>query len=228
MRILLFGSTGMIGKGVLREALRDDDVSEVLAVGRSKTGQTHPKLRELQHDDFSDYAAVEERLAGYDACLFCLGVSSAGMTQARYEEITYGFTLAAARSLVKRTPEMTFLYVSGAGTDSSERGRSMWARVKGKTENALLGLPFRASYMFRPGFIQPRHGIVSRTPSYRILYAIVAPLFPLLERLAPRHLLTTETLGRAMLAAAKHGAPERVLEPPDINRLVALSRSRGV
>ena len=221
MKILLFGATGMIGQGVLREALADDEVREVLAVGRSATGRSHEKLRELLHRDFEDFSAIEDRLAGYDACLFCLGVSSGGMRADEYERITYGYTLAVAETLARIAPTMTFAYVSGAGTDGSERGRTRWARVKGKTENALLRLPFRTAYMFRPGLIVPRHGIVSRTPAYRLLYAVLSPLHPLLARLAPQQLLTTESLGRAMLAAAKHGAPKRVLEAPDINRLAA-------
>ena len=152
MRILLFGATGMVGQGVLRECLVDGDVTRVLCVGRKPTGQQHPKLSELVVPDMSDYSAVEDKLSDFDACFFCLGVSSVGMSEADYRRITYDLTLAAAQPLARLNPQMTFIYVSGAGTDSTERGPTMWARVKGATENALMRLPFRAAYMFRPGF----------------------------------------------------------------------------
>src|SRR5579864_1453935 len=176
MKVILFGATGMVGQGVLRECLRDPRVEAVLAVGRSATGQSHPKLSELVQQDLFAYSANEARLKGYDACFFCLGVSSAGMSEADYRHITYDLTLAAAETLVRLNPAMTFIYVSGAGTDSSERGSSMWARVKGATENALLRLPFKAAYMFRPGVIRPLHGIRSKTPLYRAFYMAAAPL----------------------------------------------------
>src|SRR6267378_2721490 len=168
MRVILFGATGMVGQGVLRECLINPAVERVLAVGRSATGQQHAKLRELVLQDFLDFSAVTGELTGYDACFFCLGVSSAGMTEAAYRRVTYDVTLAAARSLATINPAMTFIYVSGARTDSSERGRSMWARVKGQTENALLRLPFKSAYMFRPAAIQPLHGITSKTRWYRL------------------------------------------------------------
>jgi len=202
----------MVGQGVLRECLQGADVTRVLAVGRGSTGQQHEKLRELTHDDFTDFSAIEGELAGHDACFFCLGVSSAGMKEADYHRITYDFTMAAAQTLARLSPGMTFIYVSGASTDSTERGRFMWARVKGKTENALLRLPFKASYMFRPGYIQPLHGIVSKTKAYRVIYAIMGPLYPLWRALLPKYMITTEDVGRAMLQVAKHGASERVLE----------------
>ncbi|MDI1476464.1 NAD(P)H-binding protein [Polyangium sp. y55x31] len=219
MKVLLFGATGMVGLGVLRECLLDPGVESVLAVVRSATGQQHEKLRELIHDDFTNFSAIESQLAGYDACFFCLGVSASGMKEADYHHITYDFTMAAAETLVRQSPGMTFIYVSGAGTDSTERGRWMWARVKGKTENALMRLPFKASYMFRPGYIQPRHGIVSKTRLYRAGYAVMGPLFPLLRRMAPKYVITTEDVGRAMLQVARHGADGRVLENPDLNTL---------
>lgn len=208
----------MIGQGVLRECLLDPEVVDVLSIVRSGTGQQHPKLHEIAHKDFLDFSAIESDLAGFDACFFCLGVSSAGMSEGNYRRVTYDITLAAASALVKLNPEMTFVYVSGAGADSSERGRSMWARVKGQTENALLRLPFRAAYMFRPGVIVPRHGIKSRTRLYRALYAVLGPILPLLQRF-PNYVTTTEKLGQAMLRAAKRGAPQPVLESADINRL---------
>jgi uncharacterized protein YbjT (DUF2867 family) len=217
MKLILFGATGMVGQGVLRECLRDPEVERVLAVGRAATGVQHEKLHELVHADLYDYSAVAGELAGYDACLFCLGVSAAGMKEADYQRITYDLTLAAATTLVKLNPAMTFIYVSGAGTDSTEKGRTMWARVKGKTENALLALPFKAKYMFRPGFIQPQHGIVSKTRLYRVIYAIVGPLYPILKALFPKLMTTSEKVGRAMVEVAKHGASKPILESVDIN-----------
>jgi len=217
MRVLLFGATGMVGQGVLRECLLDPDVESVLSVGRSATGQQHVKLRELVHRDFLDFSPIESELAGFDACFFCLGVSSAGMKEEVYRRITYDFTMAAARTLARLNPNMTFVYVSGMGTDSSERGRTMWARVKGQTENALLRMPFRAAYMFRPGVIVPLHGIKSRTALYRIPYMLMAPLLPLLEAAFPKYVTTTERLGRAMIHVAKQGAAKAVLESSGIN-----------
>ena len=219
MRVVLFGGTGMVGQGVLRECLLDPDVESVLSVGRSATGQQHVKLRELVHRDFLDFSPIESELSGFDACFFCLGVSSAGMQEDDYRRITYDFTMAAARTLARLNPGMTFVYVSGMGTDSSERGRTMWARVKGQTENALLRMPFRAAYMFRPGVIVPLHGIKSRTALYRIPYMLMAPLLPLLEAAFPKYVTTTERLGRAMIHVAKQGAAKAVLESSDINAI---------
>ena len=219
MKVLLFGATGMVGQGVLRECLLDPDVTAVLAVGRAATGQQHPKLRDLVHADLTNYAPIAAELAGYDACFFCLGISAAGMTEDAYRHITYDITLAAAQTLVRLTPAMTFIYVSGAGTDSTERGRAMWARVKGATENALLRLPFKGVYMFRPGLIQPLHGITSKTKLYRAVYAVTGPLLPVLKAVFPDSITTTEQVGRAMLAVAKHGASKQVLEMADINAL---------
>jgi uncharacterized protein YbjT (DUF2867 family) len=217
MKIILFGATGMVGQGALRECLLDPEVETVLSIGRGTTGQQSPKLRERVHQDFSDFSPIENDLTGFDACFFCLGVSSAGMSEPDYRHVTYDFTLAAARALAPRNPGMTFIYVSGTGTDSTARGRSMWARVKGETENALLALPFKAAYMFRPGFIQPQHGITSKTRLYRAAYLVTAPLFPILNTFFPKYMTTTEKVGRAMLAIAKHGAPMRLLENRDIN-----------
>lgn len=209
----------MVGQGVLRECLLDPEVRSVLSVGRSATGRQHAKLRELVHKDLSDLSSIEPELSGLDACFFCLGVSSAGMTEEDYRRVTYDITLAAARTLARLNPGMTFVYVSGTGTDSTEHGRIMWARVKGETENALLRLPFKAAYMFRPGFIQPLHGIRSKTKLYRGFYAVSGPLFPVLRKLFPKVVTTTEQLGRAMLKVAKQGASKPVLETPDINGL---------
>jgi uncharacterized protein YbjT (DUF2867 family) len=220
MKVILFGATGMVGQGVLRECLLDPDVEKVLTVGRTPTGQQHGKLHELVHKDLLDFSAIEGQLSGYDACFFCLGISSAGMTEQDYHRVTYDIALAAAQTLARQDPGMTFIFVSGAGTDSTERGRTMWARVKGKTENALLKLPFKASYMFRPAFIQPLHGITSKTKLYRIIYAVMGPLYPVWKALFPKYVTTTEVLGRAMIRAARQGAPQRVLENQDINALV--------
>jgi uncharacterized protein YbjT (DUF2867 family) len=221
MKILLFGATGMVGQGVLRESLLDPEVESVLSIGRAATGQKHDKLREIVAADLFDLSPHAAALAGHDACLFCLGVSSAGMKEADYRRITFDLTLSVARTLADLCPGMTFLYVSGAGTDSSERGGSMWARVKGETENALLKLPFKAAYMLRPGFIQPLHGITSKTKLYRVIYALMGPIYPLLEALAPNLVTTTERLGRAMLLVARRGAPRPVLEARDLAAVLA-------
>jgi uncharacterized protein YbjT (DUF2867 family) len=221
MKVILFGATGMVGQGVLRECLLEPRVERVLSVSRSPLGQPHEKLRELFHKDFTDFTAVESELAGYDACFFCLGVSSAGMKEPDYTRVTYDYTLAAAQVLARVSPSMTFIYVSGSGTDSTEKGRSMWARVKGKTENALLKLPFKAAYMFRPGYIQPMHGIKSKTGLYRAIYAVMGPMYPLIKGIAPKAVTTTEQVGRAMLRVAESGSPKTLLENADINALAA-------
>ncbi len=213
----------MIGQGVLRECLQDPDVDRVLAVGRSAPGgaisSAHPKLRVLVRKDMESYAGAEDELTGFDACFFCLGVSSSGMRKDDYERVTYGYTLAAAETLSRINPGMTFIYVSGSGTDSSEQGRSMWARVKGRTENALLRLPLNAN-MFRPGFIQPLDGIQSKTASYRFFYAAMWPLMPLLRKLFPRQVLSTREIGKAMLAVARRGYEKRILETEDMRRVI--------
>ena len=216
MNVLLFGATGMVGQGVLRECLLDPGVELVQTVGRAATGVQHPKLREVAHQDLWNYSSIATELSGFDACFFCLGVTSAGMKAEEYERVTYGITIAAAETLSRLNPQMTFIYVSGAGTDGSEHGRVMWARVKGKTENALMRLPFKAAYMFRPGIIQPLHGIKSKTASYRIFYSLGRPLWTPLRWAFPGYVLTTEQIGRAMLAVVRQGAPNRVLESKDI------------
>ncbi|WP_163867288.1 epimerase [Myxococcus eversor] len=229
MKVILFGATGMVGQGVLRECLLSPDVEQVLAVGRAETGQKHAKLRELLLKDFLD-ASSESSLDGHDACFFCLGVSSAGMKEEDYRRVTYDLTLAAAQVLVRTNPKLTFIFVSGAGTDSTEKGRSMWARVKGRTENALAAMPFRAVYLFRPGIIRPMHGIESKTRVYRVLYKVLSPLYPVLKAVAPRFVTTTEAVGLAMLATAELGAPKKVLENDDINQLARryLERRAGI
>jgi uncharacterized protein YbjT (DUF2867 family) len=219
MKAIIFGATGMVGQGLLRECLLDPTVEKVLCVGRSPTGELQRKLAELVHKDFFDFSAVESQLAGYNACFYCLGVTSSGMTEANYSRVIYDMTMAAAQTLARLNSAMTFIFVSGAGTDSTEKGQVMWARVKGKTENALLRLPFKAAYMFRPGVIQPLHGIKSKTTSYRIGYAVVKPIFPLLKLIFPNQITTTEVLGRAMLRVAQAGFPKRILESRDINQV---------
>jgi uncharacterized protein YbjT (DUF2867 family) len=223
MKVILFGGSGMLGQGVLRECLRDPRVTAVLAIGRTPLAETHAKLQQIVHRDFTDFSPLAAQLGGTDACFFCLGVSSAGMSEADYRHVTFDFTLAAARTLAEVSPGLTFIYVSGTGTDSSAGGRSMWARVKGETENALFALPFKRAYMFRPGFIQPMHGVKSRTRLYRVLYAITTPLFPIVKLLSGQSAITTEYVGRAMIEAAATGAPKPLLENRDIKALAAKS-----
>ncbi|MEH6996663.1 NAD-dependent epimerase/dehydratase family protein [Neobacillus drentensis] len=217
MKVLLFGATGMVGQGVLRECLLDESVQSVLSVGRSITGQNHPKLSELELNDFMNLTNIEEAITGYDACFFCLGVSAVGMSEENYRKISYDFTLSVAQTLVKLNPNMTFIYVSGTGTDSSENGRIMWARVKGKTENELLKLPFKATYMFRPGVILPLHGVKSKTKLYRVMYQVLRPIYPLLRNF--KSVTTTEQVGRAMIHVTKSGYQKPYLENSDINSI---------
>jgi uncharacterized protein YbjT (DUF2867 family) len=219
MKIAIFGTTGMVGRGVLRECLLASDVTQVTVIGRTRVMQTDPKLRQVI---LSDLEKIQDADVGWDeidACFFCLGVSSSGMSEAAYSHLTYDITLAVATLLAHANPQMIFTYVSGAGTDSTERGKSMWARVKGRTENALTALPFSGVYLFRPGVIQPLHGIKSKTASYRVFYSMTKPLLPIARALFPNVVLTTEDIGRAMLNAARRGAGRVVLETKDIARL---------
>jgi uncharacterized protein YbjT (DUF2867 family) len=218
LNVLLFGATGMIGRGVLRECLLAPDVQRITAVVRKSTGHKKQKLREVVLPDVADLTSLSDELSSVDVCFFCLGVSSVGMSEAAYSEVTYDLTLSVARTLASRNPNATFIYVSGTGTDSTERGRFMWARVKGRTENELLRLPFRGAYMFRPGAIVPLHGIRSSTTLYNVVYAVMRPLFPILRRISPNSVATTEEMGRAMLAVARNGYPSRILEMADIRR----------
>jgi uncharacterized protein YbjT (DUF2867 family) len=220
MKILIFGATGMVGYGVLRTSLLAPDVELVQTIGRSTTGVQNPKLRELVHTDLFHYSSIEPTLTGFDACFFCLGVSSAGMSEPDYTRLTYDLTLAAAETLARLNPAIAFIYVSGAGTDSTEQGRVMWARVKGRTENALLRLPFRAAYMFRPGIIEPVHGARSKTALYRFFYNLAKPILPLARLAFPNSILTTDEVGDAMLNAARHGAPKQILETKDLRALL--------
>jgi uncharacterized protein YbjT (DUF2867 family) len=227
MKVLIYGATGMVGQGVLGECLRASDVEVVQTVGRRESGIRHPKLREKVLANLADSRAIERDLTGFDACYFCLGVSSVGMSEADYTRVTYDLTLAIATTLARLNPQMTFVYVSGAGTDSSERGRTMWARVKGRTENALRRLPFRAVYLFRPGAIEPLDGIRSKTRLYRLSYVLMKPLWPLLRVVLGDKLVTTADIGQAMLAVATRGAPQAVLEARDLHAIAAAEARRG-
>jgi uncharacterized protein YbjT (DUF2867 family) len=219
MRVIVVGASGMVGQGVLRECLLDPEVERVLVVGRRALGRTDAKLEERVVPDLTDLSAIEGDLAGWDACFFCLGVTSVGLNEDQYRKVTYDITAAFVRALQRRSPGLTFVLVSGRGTDGSEKGGVMWARVKGAAENLVLGAGFKAAYMFRPGVIQPLHGIRSRTRAYRVLYAIFSPVFAAMRLFWPGSMTTTETVGRAMLEAARRGAPKTILESPDINAL---------
>jgi len=221
MRVAVFGASGMVGKAVLLECLDDARITSVLVVGRRSCGVTHPKIEEAIHRNFYDFSPLRSRFASLDACFFCLGTTSAGKTEEDYTRQTYDLTLAAARDIVAASPQSVFVYVSGIGTDSTERGRVMWARVKGRTENALLALPFRAAYMMRPGFIQPLRGVTSSTSLYRFFIAAFAPLFPLARKLFPTHVVTSIEVGKAMIRLAARGDDRKILEPADIRRLAA-------
>lgn len=216
MKVIIFGATGMVGQGVLRECLHDPDVEQVVTIVRHATGANAPKLREIEHANMFEYTSVQNEFRNFDACFFCLGVSSADVSASEYERLTYDLTMAAARALKLANPAMTFIYVSGEGTDSSEQGRVHWAKIKGKTENALLEM-FPNAYMFRPGAIEPVHGETSKTTSYRWFYRLAKPLFPLMHRFVPNSITTTERVGQAMLDVAKHGAAKKILTTKDIN-----------
>jgi uncharacterized protein YbjT (DUF2867 family) len=221
MNVLILGATGIVGQGALRECLLDDGVKRVVTLGRSEVAQRHPKLRQIVHADLLNLAPIEDQLTGLDACFYCLGVSAAGMSEPDYTQVNHDYTLSVARTLVRVDPDMTFIYVSGAGTDSSEHGRVMWARVKGRTENDLLKLPFVSAYMLRPAMIIPMHGIKSKTPLYRMLYSVLTPAYPLLAKLSPKYVTTTERVGRAMLRLARTGYTSRVLEAAEIDMMGA-------
>ena len=219
MKILILGATGMLGHGVLQECLAADDVQQVVTLGRTPVAIQNAKHLDLVHQNLFDLAAIEAQLSGFEACFFCLGVSAYGMTEAGYSHLTYDLTISIADILSRLNPQMTFIYVSGEGTDSSEKGKSMWARVKGRTENALLQLPFNAVYLFRPGIIQPVHGMHSKTRLYRVFYKVTQPVLPILRRLFPDFILTTKVIGQAMLNAARKGSGKQVVNSKDINQL---------
>ncbi len=219
MKVILFGATGMVGQSVLRQCLLDEGVRQVISVGRSATGQRHPKLRELMLPDLFNLSPILTELKGFDACFYCLGVTSAGLSEPDYRRITVDLTVSVAGSLAPLNPAMTFVFISGAGADSTGTSRVMWARVKGEAENAVLRMPFRAAYVIRPAFILPLHGIRSRTRLYQTFYTLGRPLFPVLRFLFPRYVTTTEKLGRTMLRIARSGAPKPVLESWDLRDL---------
>jgi uncharacterized protein YbjT (DUF2867 family) len=219
MNVLILGATGMVGQGVMRECVLDDGVARVVTLGRHATGNAQAKVREIVHADLFNLAPIEGELTGLDACFYCLGATAAGKSERDYARINYDMTIAVAATLVRLDPEMTFVYVSGMGTDSTEHGRTMWARVKGRTENALLRLPFRAAYMLRPGIILPMHGIKSKTTLYRVFYSLMTPFYPALRKLFPRAITTTEQVGRVMLRLARSGYSKPVLESADIAAL---------
>ncbi|RPH89716.1 MAG: epimerase [Calditrichaeota bacterium] len=217
INVIVFGATGMVGEGVLLTALNHDQVESVLVIGRRACQVMHPKLKELIHDDFFNYSAIELQLKGYNACFFCLGVSSLGMKEDDYSRVTYDLTMAAAKTLSRLNPDMTFCYVSGTGTDSTERGRLMWARVKGKTENDLTKLPFKAVYLFRPGLLKP----VKDQKNVRMLFKVMAWPYPLLKLLFPQMVCTLHDLGLAMINVCMAGYSKPILENLDIARVAA-------
>lgn len=218
IKAIITGSTGMVGEGVLHVALADDRVEKVLVINRRPCGVEHEKLTEILHSDFHDFSAIEPQLSGYNACYFCLGVSSVGMDEKKYYHLTYELTHHVAQTLARLNPEMVFCYISGAGADGSEQGRIMWARVKGKTENSLARLPFRAVYNFRPGLIYPMPGMKNTLRPYKIL----GFLFPLFRLLTPGRVVRLEDIGNAMLNATSAGYRKQVLECPDIAALAAV------
>ncbi|MFE5910590.1 epimerase [Streptomyces wedmorensis] len=224
MKVVVFGPSGLIGDGFLQESLRAEDVTDVITVGRTPQDTAHLKHRHLVHDDFLDFTAIAEDLAGADACFWGLGVSSAGMNAQDYERITYGYTTAAARTLATINPDLTFVYLSGAGTDSTEQGRSRWARVKGRTENAII-TTFPHGYALRPAFVLPAHKKRSKTPAYRWGTTAITPLAPLLRRLSPAVMTDTAQIGQAALHLARHGHPQHVLENRDIIALATTPRN---
>jgi uncharacterized protein YbjT (DUF2867 family) len=221
VRVVVFGASGMIGQAVMREALADPEIGTVLSVVRTATGAAHPKLTELVHADFQDFTALAGALANLDACLFCLGVSSAGMTEDAYRQVTVGITVAAGTVLAAASPQLTFLFVSGVGSDETETSRTMWRRVKGAGENAVRTLPIKAAYMIRPAYIQPMHGVRSHSAWTRRAYAAGSWLYPLWRRLAPGSVTTSEELARAMLHVAKHGAPTTILDTRALRGVLA-------
>ena len=214
VRAIITGSTGMVGEGVLHEALNSNQVEHVLVVNRRPCGVSHPKLKEVIHSDFHNLAPIEAQLQNYNACFFCLGVSSVGMKEPEYKRMTYDLTLHFANTLLAKNPDLTFCYISGAGTDSSEKGRQMWARVKGKTENALLKLPFKSSYMFRPAFIEPTKGLKNTLK----LYNYVGWMIPIMRVISPNYISSLKDIGQAMIKATT-GYAKRVLEVKDIKSL---------
>ena len=221
MKVIITGASGMVGKGVLLECLDHKDVESVLSIGRSAVGIKNPKLKELIHTDFSQFSSLKDELSGYDACFFCMGISAAGMKEKDYSNITYNFTLSLAKTLLTLNPQITFNYVSGEGTDSSEKGRTMWARVKGRTENDLLKLGFKQAFMFRPGVIIPERGIKSKTKSYQFVYDYFMWLIKLIKRMSPNSVVNTTQIGLAMIKSVNNSYQKKIIHPKDIIELAA-------
>lgn len=220
MKVIITGTTGMIGQGALLECIDDPRVEQVLIINRNPVGISHPKVQEIIHPDFADLSAIKSQFTGYDACFHCMGVSAAGMSEEKYTKITYGMSEELASTLYSSDPDMVFYYVSGTGTDSSEKGNSMWARVKGKTENMILNMGFKDAYAFRPGAILPERGIKSRTQLYNVLYVILRPFFPLMKRM--KSVTTTTKLGRAMINLYSHPQTLKHLEGGEINKIAEI------
>ena len=212
----------MVGKGVLYECFDHPDVEKVLVVNRRPIGIAHEKLEEIVHPDFYNFTTIEDKLQGYNACYFCLGVSAFRMSEADYTRITYDLTLNFAKVVLNRNPDIVFCYASGVGTDSTEKSRTMWARVKGKTENDLLAMDFRDSYMFRPGYIQPMKGIRSSTKLYNAMYAVFKPLYPVFKIITPNGVTSTAQVGKSMINIVKHGYDHRIITSRDINALATM------
>ena len=212
IKAIITGATGMVGEGVLHECLLYPDVESVLVINRKPCGVKHEKLKEVIHNDFFELSPIKNQLAGYNACYFCAGVSSVGKKENEYLRITYDLTINFAKTLLKLNPDMTFCYVSGVGTDSTENGKIMWARVKGKTENDLLKLPFKAAYMFRPGFIKPTKGLKNAYKSYKFF----TPFYPVIRKLFPKYVVTLEEIGLTMINVTLFGSDKKILECRDI------------
>jgi len=221
-KVIVTGATGMVGKGVLYECLDHHEINEVLVIGRNPVELEHPKLKQLIHKDFTEFSSVKDQLQNYDACFFCLGISASGLKEEQYKEITYDFTLSLAKTLLELNPKLTFNYVSGQGTDTSENGRMMWARVKGKTENDLLNLGFKQAFMFRPGMIIPLRGIKSRTKSYQFMYDYFMWLVKLVKVISPNSVVNTTQIGLAMINSIIFGYEKKILHPKDIIELAGL------
>lgn len=215
IRVIITGTTGMVGEGVLYDCLLHEDVEQVLVINRKNCGISHPKLKEIIHADFFDFSSIENQLQNYNACFFCLGVSSIGMNEETYTKLSYTLTMHVAQTLSRLNTDMTFCYISGAHADSTEKGRSMWARVKGKTENDLMKLPFKKTYMFRPGYMQPTKGM-KNTLKY---YKYVSWMYPMWRTFFPSFVSTLSELGLAMINAAAKGYDKSILEVKDIINL---------
>lgn len=216
MKAIITGASGMVGKGVLLECLDHPEIEEVLTIGRSLINIEHQKLTQIKHEDFSSYDHISDQLKNYDACYMCMGISAAGLSEEKYKQITYNYTMALAQTLYELNPDMTITYVSGQGTDSSENGRAMWGRVKGKTENDLLKLGFNQAFMFRPGGIIPLRGIKSKTKSYQFFYDYFMWLIKLIKLIAPNSIVNTTQIGKAMIKVTMKGYHKTIIDPKDI------------